>query len=423
MDLHFILIMIFRVLHLEKSTTLNVIRFPMASEKQQASTAHEPAGKPPSAAGDDAVLSDCFSFDFRQHTEIRDPSKIEGLKDVAALVNNGDLDQALSILERNEETYADFEFIYAWKAQIYQKKEAVDQAGAILDAGLETARTRHLICARLGFLEAGKGSIDIAVKWWIRSICLMHADGRAVIWEPFLYLGHVARSIGLEKESCALVDAANMVCRQGDLELEPEAADQLTRLSGSLKTSWVPAAIRRLYHTCLSGDLSPEQQIDPAGESPADPIPDSNASIKGTRKGRQHKAGKRRMVIPAVAAAAVLALMLYFFLPENDHQQASPDTSRQQIIHEPAAEPSPPPLPLASPLVEAPAPVPPQKPELQNRLDEQAPAPAPVQPEPPSLVPPPVRKTPDSLTSKTRPSYIKHKTKQSDIRLKRKKKE
>lgn len=376
----------------------------------------------------DINLDTCFSFDLKQGREDRHWPQIDGLKDVPGLVREQKFDRAMAILNDKEALFHDFDFIYAWKAHIFQKKGDFNAAGKTLTTGLQKANTKYLLCDRFGFLESSAGRMQEAVQWWIRSIVLMSNETQAGLWEPFLYLAHIARTVGCETEHALLVNAANTACRQGNVELKPEAANSLERQSAGLEKTWVPQALVRLCNTWLPDMPSPApvsckdpETTEQLSENTGEGIRLETAEPK---PGRLPYLNNRKMVRRIIALAFVISAICLCILL---YRQASVTVPEKQ--GSPAVEKTPIQRPSSAPQEtsgqknqqEAPA-ITPKTTGNKKAGAQTEPPQGPVSSDPGVQDPLETisRGAAEQVPYKQRPSYIKQKTKQPEARLKKK---
>lgn len=352
------------------------------------------SGTPPSApAAFEAELETCFQPDLEQGIEIRDASRMDGLNKVPALVRDGRPEQALDILHNMENLHRDFEFIYTWKAHIFQKKGDFDAARQCLAEGLENATTKHQVCDRMGFLESEAGNMDLAVQWWIKSIVLMYRKKRFILWEPFLYLSHVAGVIGRKKEQQILINAANTICQPGEVELQAAASEKLSEQSAGLKGTWLESAIQHLCLTCLKEDrIRPSSH---AQNTDTVPFPSKKKAVPlSAHQGDVNRVFSRKLTVLGVFVilTAIAIFIIVSLLKQPDLPAPAPPTKKNMphTASEPASK--------AAPTVRHErTKVSPEKPSTENKVEN-----------------------PRPLEQKTRPPYMKHKTKQPETGLKKK---
>ncbi len=380
------------------------------SKKIKPASLGQPVENNPPLPEKDTNSDHCFSPDLIQDDEKRVWSKIEELNQIPALVKESKLDEALEVIEACESRFADFDFIYAWKANIHHKKGNINTARQILMAGLSSSVSKHLICDRLGFLESQTGDIESAVQWWIKSIVLMSRNNRDTLWEPFLYLAHIAGSIGCDDQARVLMAAANKACIPGDIDLTPEAAKRLSDGASELINTWVGDAIKRLCNTLLT---DPTHGPDTTGQAPPKEPKKQIDIIPNPRKNKM-----RVRVIFFILLAAAAIIFVFFF-----NQEDSPSPVRVDSLPE---EPD-----VTAPVISEPDPVPAtpaDKPVIKKAAPAEKKSPLPETL--PTVIPPvsDTKKQPQAVTPapaplvphKKRPSYMKQKTKQPETSLKKK---
>lgn len=370
----------------------------------------DPAGK--NAAGNDpgkAKMEDriarCFTMAFEHQADDRDWKSIEDLNRVPPLVKTDHLTEAMAILDANAVTYADFDFIYAWKASIYQRQQMYDRAGEILTLGLEKAKAKHLLCDRLGYLHAELGAMETAVSWWVKSITLMSTGRARFIWEPFLYMAYVAKNCDCPKEYQILYTIASQV--HGTISLTPEAEKDLEKKTRNLNSEFVPMVIRHLCKKYLAGRFAPSRKskLEPQKRLPAD----SYALPGKTTTTQEHRINLKWTGI--AIAAAIAAVVLIFLLLASGGNPNVPDKkdgltgitkqTMPQDNNSPASQPQKPkPADIKPPVTEQ-DPPPPETPAVKTDTSR------PVQKNIPQ-------------EHKTKAGYLKQKTKQPGPNLQKK---
>lgn len=363
-------------------------------------------------------LAECFSSNPVQEPETRNASQMRGLSQVPGLVKSGHPDKAWEILCSLEIDYPDFDFIFTWKAHILHKKGDNASAEKVLQQGLEKAKAKHLILERLGFLAWESGNLEDAVKGWVKSIVLIHQGARPVLWEPFLYLSHVARVLGCSKEFEQLQAAANSACQPGEVDLTPDAAQRLAELSAELKQTWVRGAIEQLCLTCLGNNTitsEPDHTLNGKRQ---------DRNLNGSQIEGSSPSGwpsKKLMGVIALAIAVIMAAWLFF-------PQTPPPASENEMQTAPSLPQTGSDLPT-DPKTDYLSAGPTSKESESGDASDNNPFP----PETTVKETPEVKKIPSVKESidkptptvpvKTRPSYIKHKTKQPDTSLIKKSKQ
>lgn len=195
----------------------------------------------------------CFADIPEHHPDNRSGHQIEGLKEIPELVKNSEFKKALGILEELKRKYLDFDFIYAWEAQILQKQDKIDTAREVLLLGLERSRSKDLLLSRLGLLEFETGRIEKAVPCWIKSALLMSGRGEAR-WEPFFYLARTAKGCGLEKHAGLLMKKVAQILPETSVHLKQDTETYFIRQIESLEENWIPGAIDRVCRIIFRSD-------------------------------------------------------------------------------------------------------------------------------------------------------------------------
>lgn len=254
----------------------------------------------------DADVDACFSFDYTHCEDGRVWSKIEGLKEVPGLVKQDRLEDAWSILEAHQKTFYDFDFIYAWKALIFQKNGQVDAAKKTLRSGLMHAKGKFLLYDRFGFLEYETGDLNQAVSWWIKSIVTMVTANTVTMWEPFIYLAYVARACGSETHFKTLMAQVADISVHGELSLEANAVKRLHEKASTLPVASVLKAIDCLCKTFIKN---------PGGDDMAHQPLSHDSFIK-------KKKGYWRLCL-AIAGLILVCIFIFFTM-----SPPPPDTSK-----------------------------------------------------------------------------------------------
>ena len=340
--------------------------------------------KPPALTGD-AYVDDCFSINFTEEREKRIWSRIEGLKDVPGLVKQNRLEDAWFILDANKDAFRDFDFIYAWKAVIFQKTGQNDAARKTLISGLKRSKEKFLLCDRLGFLEYETGDLNLAVKWWIKSIVAMIGINAVTMWEPFIYLAYVANICGSRNRFKFLMAQVERISVHGELSLEETAVKKLQEKAPTLSVKSVLKAI-----DCLCDNFIAVPEIKKPEEPPSSSLADLSASKRDT--GILRKKGKMPWLLLLAAGGLILVFLFFFFsrpektdpaIPEPDIAPAAkaadtvPETITAPVLpeKEPAAAAA-----VIVPEKEAALAIPEKAPEVETRKEpDMEPAADPVQ--------------------------------------------
>ncbi len=236
----------------------------------------------------DHFFDDCFSFAISNEHEKRNWSRIDEFKGVPDLVKKEDYNKAWFILDHVSAQYTDYNFIYAWKATILQKKKDYNAARDILIKGIKNAKSTHLLCERMGYLEFESGDINDAVMWWIRSVVLMNQPNATKRWEGLLYLSYIAKACGWKSNHEILMTIVSRISIHGRLELESETIALLEKKVPELETKPIEKAIGHLcvYYLKDQIQLTPninkeiEKTNDPAHPSAIRPNPiNSNKTV------------------------------------------------------------------------------------------------------------------------------------------------
>ena len=279
----------------------------------------------------DKQISDYFDIDFDHVKENRDWKTMETLNLVPGLVKENRLDEALKILDDQPQSLNDFDFIYAWKAFVYQKQQEFDQAEEILFKGIKNAKAKNLICDRLGYLYYEIGAMENAVKWWLKSVLVMTQSKASFLWEPFLYLAYTAKGCGRNKEYHMLMHIAWQ--SHGKIMLQKEAEADLLKKAADLKTSSVPEAIKIL---CTL--LDPP---DPVDNPESECLDDEKKLDTPMDKHRNHMEKKHffsgwewRLTLLVVAAVVAFLLFNFFF---NRSVQVHPPQKQIPAAEDPKA--------------------------------------------------------------------------------------
>lgn len=292
----------------------------------------------PLAPTGDAFVDDCFSINFTGSRDDRVWSRIEGLKDVPGLVKQNRLEDAWSILDANKDAFRDFDFIYAWKATIFQKTGQNDAARKTLISGLKRSKEKFLLCDRFGFLEYETGDLNQAVKWWIKSIVAMIGINAVTMWEPFIYLAYVANICGSKNRFNLLMAQVEKISVHGELSLEEDAVKKLQEKAPTLSVTSVLKAI-----DCLCDNFITVPETLKTGTPP----PASLADFTSSKGDTDIFPGKRKTPwLIYIAVGALILIFLFFFfsrpsktdpvVPEPDE---SPAAKAALTIPEKAADP------------------------------------------------------------------------------------
>ncbi len=191
----------------------------------------------------DIFVEECFSFDLPLKVEKRNPSQIQGLKDIPGLVKKNRLKEAWQILDTHQDKYIDLDFIYVWQAMILERSGRIPEAKEILADGLKHATQKHVLCDRMGFLAYKADDMAGAIKWWIRSVVAMHKIQTVTMWEPFLYLAYVAQGFGNENAFQSLMVQVTKISVHGELQLEKDAQKNLNKMLKTLPLESVTNAL------------------------------------------------------------------------------------------------------------------------------------------------------------------------------------
>ena len=215
--------------------------------------------KPPPSTGDDFTDS-CFILDVSPCLDDRTGSRMDGLKEVPGLVQQGLLEEAWVILDKHHQTIKDLDFIYAFKALILQKNGQSEAAKKTLLAGLKYGRGKFLLYARLGFLSFETGQLSEAVNWWIKSVVAMVMLNRVTMWEPFLYLAYVAKALSSEIHFRNFMAFVTKISPHGELGLDDNALQRLNEQAPGLLA---PSILKAMDVLCLHFLHKPADQPGP----------------------------------------------------------------------------------------------------------------------------------------------------------------
>lgn len=279
----------------------------------------------PLAPTGDAYVDDCFSIQFADGKDDRAWSQIEGLKDVPGLVKQNRLEDAWSILDANKDAFLDFDFIYAWKATIFQKNGQNDAARKTLVSGLKRSINKFLLYERFGFLEYETGNLNQAVKWWIKSIVAMVGINAVTMWEPFIYLAYVAGTCGSENRFKILMAQVAKISVHGELSLEKDAVKKLQEKSSTLSVKSVLKAI-----DCLCDNFITAPGIPKTGTPPPSFLADVTSS-KGNTDIFQKK-GKYPWLVYLAVGGLILVFLFFFFSRQSKTDPVVPEPIKAPTI-------------------------------------------------------------------------------------------
>lgn len=310
------------------------------------------------SGSDDPLIFVCPAGAFSQQAETRDAATIKELNTVPELAKSDQMQAAWDILDRYQDDYPDFDFIYVWQAFILQKNRQFVHAAETIRTGLEKARIKHVLCDRMGALCYETGKIPQAIQWWVKSCELMLDSDATLMWEPFLYLSRTALFLGQEKISVQLKVLAFSAAGNREIEFEPDADKKLETAIKSLAkddTIKILTALGAEY----AAPESCEKQPGPSAEQPAD-MPAKTVSPEKTIEkqapvSRSKKAPFRPGIIAIIIVifiiAGVAAYTLLFHsgtprdeMPEVKTTQSMTEPSRQHP-EQPASEAALPPEP------------------------------------------------------------------------------
>lgn len=200
----------------------------------------------------DTYVDDCFQVDFQEFEERGDWRDIPEAKAIPGKINEGKLDEALSLTQILQSKYPDFYYTYTSFARIYTKQGRFEDARISLLEGLQLAKSKHNICSVMGDIEWELGNLLEAVKWWIKSIYVQVGyQNQPDNFGPFLYLSYVAEQLDLHKTSSHLRLYVDRI-RPGQIRMNAEGANKIYATTKRQGSSSMKRAIELLDKECLS---------------------------------------------------------------------------------------------------------------------------------------------------------------------------
>jgi hypothetical protein len=148
----------------------------------------------------ESYLESCFKIDFEELPDDRDWGMIPEAIAIRDAGNRGRTDEAIRLALKMRNKMPDFDFPYNWLGRLYCDKENTGKAREIVLKGLKQARTKVLLCNRMGMIYLEEQNILEAVKWLIKSAVLqLHSSN--YLTETWPYLIVAANALGLEQAS------------------------------------------------------------------------------------------------------------------------------------------------------------------------------------------------------------------------------
>jgi tetratricopeptide (TPR) repeat protein len=145
-------------------------------------------------------LESCFRIEFKELPDDRDWGMIPEAIAVRDAGKRGRTDEAIRLALKMRKKMPDFDFPYNWLGKLYCDKKDTRKAREFVVEGLKQARTKALLCNRMGMIYLGEQNIIEAVKWWIKSAVLQLQFSNNLI-DTWPYLIVAANALGLEQAS------------------------------------------------------------------------------------------------------------------------------------------------------------------------------------------------------------------------------
>lgn len=193
-----------------------------------------------------SYATSCIEVVLEELDDDRDWSNMPDALAIIEAGNSGRTEEAIRLANGLREKTPDFDFSYNWLANLHLSQHDPDSAFNVIEDGLVRAKSKILLCIRMGDVYLAKSNIMEAAKWWIRSAILQDRFDRfkAEMWP---YLAVVADAAGFvdvvtlcEKQSAGLrlsgVPASSinkLVCDLAISESE-DLSEALCRLERSM---------------------------------------------------------------------------------------------------------------------------------------------------------------------------------------------
>ncbi len=158
-----------------------------------------------------------------------------------------DPDAALARLAEIRALYPDFEPLYVWTAEAFDRAGRAEERDAILAEGLGRARSKAAILAALGAYAAGDGRLGDAVVNFVRSAALQLGGGGETASWAFLDLAALSEPHArLAKAGAWLYAQADRVDQRG-IRHDEDFLEERRALSRAGAEAWMLAAIETLW--------------------------------------------------------------------------------------------------------------------------------------------------------------------------------
>ncbi|MEV7628030.1 hypothetical protein [Actinoplanes sp. NPDC089786] len=187
----------------------------------------------------------CLQPRFTEQDEPRDIRAMGGIAEIAAASRTegraGSRRVAADLLARPE--FADHDVLYSWLID-----EQRDPSGALesLRAGLDRCPRKRFLLDRLGLVMLRLHHGPEALYYWAQATGGAIRAGRADGFSSYLFLAHVARALGARQATSQLARRANPEGGGPPIELEPELADEVTRVFEAQRTRPMKAVVEAL---------------------------------------------------------------------------------------------------------------------------------------------------------------------------------
>jgi len=186
----------------------------------------------------------CFipiSNEFRGITDEYEPRKwydYNELEEITSLANNDQSSAALDAIEKLEEKYKDFYFIYGWRISLLLEMGKMDEAIESLFEGLRNSKRKSNLCANYATANFNyNGKLKDSIKWWVISILMQLKTTKWTTHDPFLYLSYVAKFFMEGKLSEIFLEISDII-RPGDfLRLSEEAVQKISSGIAKMKNT------------------------------------------------------------------------------------------------------------------------------------------------------------------------------------------
>ncbi len=158
-----------------------------------------------------------------------------------------DPDAALARLAEIRALYPDFEPLYVWTAEAFDRAGRAGERDSILAEGLDRARSKAAILAALGAYAAGEGRLGDAVENFVRSAALQLGGGGETASWAFLDLAALSEPHArLAKAGAWLYAQADRVDQRG-IRHDEDFLEERRALSRRDAEPWMLEAIETLW--------------------------------------------------------------------------------------------------------------------------------------------------------------------------------